>query len=252
MIPLENAVVTDLINLPTVDLPQGHTVHVVNRFSYALSFCMSGRITYTHQEQSVISDREHAVFLPQGASYSLHCDRSGDFPVINFYCRNKLCDTVERVYIGNPEPYIAEHKRMTKLSLFEENRALLMSIFYGMLHRIRSTSKTDAVLKPAIQYIETCFTDRSIRNARLAWLCGVSEVYFRTLFPERSGITPRQYIIDVRINRARQLLCEGKLRMSEISEACGFTDPYHFYHMFKQKTGITPSEYKKRNQTDTI
>jgi len=252
MLPLENAMVTDIINLFTVSSPKGRYEKINNRHSYALTFCISGQITYTHNGRKVISDREHAVFLPQGESYHLHGDRSGDFPVINFYCQNRICDTVERVYIGNPDTYITEYERMKQLSLFDGSRAMLLSIFYGMLHRMKTHTDTDAVLEPAMKYIEANFTDRMLDNEQLAGLCGISEVYFRRLFTERFGTTPRQYIIDVRINRAKQLLCEGKLKVSAVSEACGFGDPYHFCRMFKQKTGIPPSEYMIKNTINTI
>ena len=66
-------------------------------------------------------------------------------------------------------------------------------------------------------------------------------------FIKHFGTSPKQFIIDLRIQRAKQMLAEGALSVSIISEKCGFSNPYHFCRLFKQRVGITPSEYRKAN-----
>ena len=73
----------------------------------------------------------------------------------------------------------------------------------------------------------------------------MSEVHFRKLFAEKYNTTPKQYIIDVRMKKAKQMLRASNLAVTEIAYMCGFTSLYSFSRAFKDKTGQTPSEYAK-------
>ena len=55
-------------------------------------------------------------------------------------------------------------------------------------------------------------------------------------------------ILDIRIGKAKQLLADGTQKISAVSEACGFSNPYHFCRAFKQRTGLTPSQYMQQNR----
>ena len=122
----------------------------------------------------------------------------------------------------------------------------MLSVFYDMLHAI-SADRSSALLAPALRYIENYYFESDITNACLAERCKISEVYFRRLFKEELGVSPRQYIIDMRIRRAGQLLAEGQKKISAIAEECGFSSSYHFCRSFKEHVGVTPSEYREKN-----
>jgi AraC family transcriptional regulator len=86
---------------------------------------------------------------------------------------------------------------------------------------------------------------QDVRISDLASLCGVSVTAFSSRFKASKGMTPYQYLIQVRLEKGKQLLAEGKLPISEIAIACGFTDQAHFTKVFGQRTGFRPSEYRK-------
>ena len=73
-------------------------------------------------------------------------------------------------------------------------------------------------------------------------------MYFRRLFKEKYGISPMRYINVNRLKRAKNLLIEDEMSISEISQYCGFLDGYSFSRVFKKWVGISPSEYKKDMQ----
>lgn len=249
MIKLENIIIKSIEEIITISSPKGRYEEINNRKWYGLSFCQSGQITYTHNDKKIVSDRNCAVILPQGQSYSLYGDKKGIFPVINFTCDRKLCDTITVIPVENTEAYITDYEKMKALSLFEGNNAKIMSIFYDIIHRLSSNSLTQSnILFPAIKYLENNYTDPHITNETLAKKCDISEIYFRKLFTEKYKTTPKQYIIDVRINKAKQLLTDGVLKINVISEKCGFSNPYHFCRVFRQKVGLTPTEYMKQNR----
>ena len=246
---LQNIVITDIPALFAVNSPKGRTEEIKNRGSYGLSFCREGQITYTHRGKTYRSDPHCAVILPRGQTYTLYGDQSGLFPVINFTCADVLCDTIMVLPIENAEPYMKDFEQMQKLLLFEGNRLRLMSVFYGMIHRLctESTQKS-GILAPALKYLENNYTNPALSNLVLAQQCNISEVYLRKLFAARFGATPRQHLIDIRMGKARQLLTDGVLSVTAVSEACGFSNVYHFCRLFKQKTGLTPMQYMKENK----
>ena len=245
---LYKTTVTDIKQLFTVLSPKGRNETIKNRKSYGLSFCTEGKITYEIGGKSVVSDENHAVILPKGQSYSLRGDKTGKFPVINFDCKEFLCDEVISLPIQKSDTYVKDFEKMKALSLFEENRAKMMSVFYSILHRLSTESSVHNVILPAIRYIESNYQNPKLSNAELAEKCNISEVYFRKIFTETYKTTPKQFIVDIRINKAKQLLSDGFLNIGAVAEECGFSNQYHFCRLFKEKTGFTPTEYTKRNR----
>lgn len=245
---LNKITVTDITQLLTISSPRGRKEEIRNRKSYGLSFCAEGKITYSMNAKQSVSDCKHAVILPKDQSYSLGGDKTGIFPVINFDCKELLCEEVISLPIKNPDAYIKDFEKMKALSFFEGNRAKIMSIFYNMLDRLSAESTVHNVIAPAISYIESNYQNSRLSNTKLAETCNISEVYFRRLFAEAYKTTPKQFIVDIRMNKAKQLLSEGVSKICTIAEQCGFTNQYHFCRIFKEKTGVTPSEYMKQNK----
>lgn len=245
---LDMITVTDIKQVFTVMSPRGRTAVINNRKYYGISLCSEGKMTYTTDGKPVVSDINHIVILPKGKSYSLHGDKSGKFPVINFDSYNFICDEVLSFPIKNTDAYIKDYEKIKTLSLFDGNRAKIMSIFYSIIHRVVSENSAQSQLTPAIRLIENNFSQPDLSNAIMARECNISEVYFRKLFSEKYKTSPKQYLIEIRINKAKQLLTEENLKIGVIAEQCGFNNQYHFCRLFKEKTGLTPTQYIKNNR----
>ena len=250
---LENIVVTNIDEVFSVYSPKGKTASVTNRFGYGLSFCQEGKIVYHHKGKDYVSDASCVILLPKGEDYSLTVEQTGVFPVVNFQCAEPLTDVHRLIPVRDTESLMQDYKRLRSLSLFENNRTEMLSVFYRMISGIlRQQKMDDGILHPAAEHIKKQYGNSDLSNAELADLCGISEVYFRKLFEKRYGMTPKQYIIDIRMSRAKQLLAEGGMKICAVAEACGFSGPYHFSRMFKQKVGMTPTEYMEKNRVYRI
>ncbi len=247
---LNKIIVTDIIDVVTVFSQKGRYEKMNNRKCYGLSFCDEGQITYTHNKKNYVSDPHHAIILPKGQSYTIRSDKSGIFSVINFECDNFECDTMIVLPVKNIDFVMTDFVQMKKLFLFKRNRAKVMSLFYNIIHSFSESASVfgNSILMPAIEYLENNYSSPGITNKILADKCNISEVYFRKLFAKQYRITPKQYIIDIRINKAKQLLTDGIFKINVVSEKCGFSNPYHFSRLFKEKTGLTPTEYLKKNR----
>lgn len=241
--------IKDVEDVITFDSPKGRVKKIENRKSYGLSFCTEGQITYEYRGKKFISNETNAIILPQGASYTLYGDRKGVFPVINFTCTGNFCDDMVIFPVENPDIFISDYEQMKALSIFEGNRAKIISIFYNILHHLSLTvSHSSNTLAPAIKHLQENYHNPSLTNETLARECRLSEVHFRKLFLKQYNTTPKQYVIDIRIDKAKQLLTDGIMKINAIAEECGFSNPYHFCRVFKQKTGMTPTEYMKNNK----
>lgn len=84
----------------------------------------------------------------------------------------------------------------------------------------------------------------------LAQSANVSKSECLRCFKVSLGTTPYQYLIEFRLARAGELLCSTDLPIGEISEEVGFHQVSHFGKCFKEKTGCTPKEYRKKKRTE--
>ena len=69
--------------------------------------------------------------------------------------------------------------------------------------------------------------------------------YLNRIFKKQIGITIFEYLGNIRIDKAKELLVRGNLKSSEIAVAVGFCDEYRFCKVFKQKVGISPKKYSR-------
>ena len=68
----------------TIPVLRGRETHIADRRTWGLTFCERGRIAYTWEGKDYLSDADHALLLPQGGDYVLHCQAGGRFPLVNF------------------------------------------------------------------------------------------------------------------------------------------------------------------------
>jgi two-component system response regulator YesN len=83
--------------------------------------------------------------------------------------------------------------------------------------------------------------------ARVAQELKISPGYFSRLFKEEIGTPFKNYLITVRMDKAKQLLLQSTLAVSEVAFAVGYTDPNYFSEAFRKYEGVSPSEYKALN-----
>lgn len=97
-------------------------------------------------------------------------------------------------------------------------------------------------LQQVIDYIHA-HLDRDLELKELAAITQMSAHYFSQLFKQSTGITPHQYVIRCRIERAKELLRQRKLSIADVATVVGFVDQSHFHRHFKRVIGITPKAF---------
>jgi AraC family transcriptional regulator len=99
-------------------------------------------------------------------------------------------------------------------------------------------------LRQAIDYIQENLSE-NISLEAIANHIDISSYHFCRLFKQATGLSPHQYVIQQRVERAKQLLRQGKMSLSEIAIACGFSHQSHLNRHFKRITGVTPKTLLK-------
>lgn len=84
----------------------------------------------------------------------------------------------------------------------------------------------------------------NIKVAQVASYFGYNEKYLTTFFKQRSGISLKQYILQIKMERAKASLSETSDPVSQIAFRLGFPDAHNFSNAFRKVTGLSPSEYR--------
>ncbi|KAF3884562.1 MULTISPECIES: helix-turn-helix domain-containing protein [Nostocales] len=100
-------------------------------------------------------------------------------------------------------------------------------------------------LLQVLEYINE-HLNQDIKLADLAQLLGMSQFHFSHLFKRSLGIAPYQYLLQQRIERAKQLLKQTDQLIVDIALECGFNSHSHLSKQFRQLTGITPRTYRAK------
>ena len=103
-------------------------------------------------------------------------------------------------------------------------------------------------LAAAVQYLEDHFAE-TVPTEELAALAGVSVTQFNRRFSEIFRQSPRQFLLSLRIEKARHRLSTTEMPVVEISVETGFYDQSHFTRHFRRFTGLTPTQYRRQYQT---
>lgn len=110
---------------------------------------------------------------------------------------------------------------------------------------LNATNKaSNGVVLSAINYIKKNYKEK-ITLEILARKFSYSKNYFQTIFKSIIGYTPQEYITNLRIEKAKLILNDPNILLIDISKECGFSSQAYFNYIFKQKTGLTPFEYRK-------
>lgn len=97
-------------------------------------------------------------------------------------------------------------------------------------------------IESIIEYMHQYFGQK-ITIEDLAKKANMSKSHFIRVFKKATGLSPMDYLIDIRIEKAKKLINAGTKNISEISLLCGFSSTSHFSSTFSKHVGISPSKY---------
>lgn len=147
-----------------------------------------------------------------------------------------------------PAPEEAGSNNLVLYSKFPVRDAEGQVIGVAGIHRLVEESATGPThlgpLFPAVRRIHTAFAE-DLRIVDLARQTGLSHSQFSRRFKSVLGVSPKDYLLRVRVRHARRLLETTDRTVSDVALACGFYDHSHFSHAFRRLAGISPAGYRE-------
>jgi len=107
-------------------------------------------------------------------------------------------------------------------------------------------SKDNKYINKAIQIMEENYSSNISIND-ICNLIYLSPCHFKRVFKDCTGQTPYQYLMRIRLEKAKEILREKNDSIEEVAKQCGFVNSGHFSTVFKRSMGMSPSEYRKLN-----
>lgn len=110
--------------------------------------------------------------------------------------------------------------------------------------KIDDSPDNQKVMLDVIEYIGANL-DKELNLQELADVVSFDKIYFLKKFKKLTGITPMEYIRNVRMEKAKELLVYSDMNITQVAECVGFRSIHHFSNCFSKYTGMTPSKFKK-------
>lgn len=99
-------------------------------------------------------------------------------------------------------------------------------------------------IEKALEFIHSNYM-RNITVGKIAQYLNLDRTYFSVIFKNKTGLSPKQYLLNYRMNIAATLILKKHISISVIANSVGYSDLYTFSKMFKRHFGISPSNYGK-------
>lgn len=117
---------------------------------------------------------------------------------------------------------------------------------------VQVTSLDEIFLQKAVEVVEKNIKDADLDIETFSKQMAVSRMQLYRKLAALTGMTVKEFIRDIRLKRAAQLLDQKKMNISEVTYAVGFKDLSHFRRCFREKFGLNASEYLKKNTIESV
>ena len=202
----------------------------------------STKVTKSPYERYVLminpTEFSKSVLLPQ--LNAMFKQRSSGF---------KHCLNMENTKIKALFEKLIKEKQIKDAFSSELSSMYLKEILIEILRKHESNfqkelNKTHEIIMNAQSFIENNYA-YDIKIDNLAEIFFLNKYYFSHSFKEFSGMSPKQYLTQIRLTNALRMLKSTDLSVSEITSECGFSDINNFIRIFKREFGCPPSKYRK-------
>lgn len=181
---------------------------------------------------------------------SLECAENAGFtlksPVREVECVQRLYEYVDAMLEAHQLTFSDELKRNGLLMMFFSE--LIEDYKRWMPNQIQQYSYPGSVyVKHAVEYISHHY-DQKIKINELADYIGVNRSYLTSSFKKALGCSPQEYLVNLRMEKARSMLKKTDLPINAVANAVGYTDQLAFSKIFKQHFLLSPKAYREQQE----
>lgn len=216
------------------------------RKKHGIILVNGGTFVFSMGDASLTARTGDLVYLPQSSCYTVKITKGENY-LINFENDRLSFKSPIKLISESQNKYRDLFEEIIDMRLKGESDFLLKSQFYLLLDNITKDMYGTKGEKPFLEKAKMLLeADENYSVKEIAKSCAICESGLRRLFKSTYGISPIEYKLKFKINKAKFLLESSTLNVAEISEKLGFYDAAYFTKAFKRQVGCTPSEYIKR------
>ena len=237
---------------------KGHSFGPAVRDHYLIHCVFKGKGRfYTPEKSYSLEPGQGFLIMPgQITTYTADLLRPWQYGWVGFHGR-EASDILAACGLSREQPILSfENGEAVRLQVEEltarfeagaHDFALLAGLygFFSLLVTSRSGESGSRMLDVALDFIRKNYS-YSLSVEGLAARCGVDRSQLFRVFKRYLGLSPQQYIIQYRLERAADLLRSTDLSVTQIQYSCGFGDLSHFSRLFKSRYGISPAAYQRK------
>ncbi len=222
--------------------------------SFLILYVLKGSCSFIGAEGGEVTAKENEVVIID--CYNPH-----------FYCTH---DNLESVWVhvagGNSremcESIINEQGNILKIKDYGRIKSSFLSLFdairtdgkmseaeasveiYRLILDLGEKRELSGVISTVKDYVEEHISD-NITVKELADTVHMSVTHFSRVFKERSGFSPYEYVVNIRLNKAKELLLKSDMTITDIAYETGFNSEANFVYCFTKNVGLSPGKFRK-------
>lgn len=172
------------------------------------------------------------------AHYVLSSDQKSELTALLGHAPNALCENIALALARANKP-VAQKMANNWL-------CLLLAALINAIALPRVSSPQHEIVSRTIALLNNTSYDATITVKRVAKMLNISPKYLSAVFHRLTGVTPRQKLIRIRLERAFRQLQTGKFSVKEVAAFTGWKNQFYFSNSFRRHYGITPSRVPAR------
>lgn len=226
-----------------------HSYGPAVRTHWLLHYIVSGFGTFRYKE-AVWEIRPGDIFvIPpyEETYYEASKTLPWNYIWIGFTCTDALPDVFSQPVIHCPEAGIVFEKMLLCGDMENGKSAYLSGCLWKLLSVLLEQKAPESrPIDKALHYMQAEYAS-SLSITDIAKRLNLDRSYFSTLFTSQMGISPKEYLINLRLGKAVDLMLQHGETPSTAAASVGYSDLYQFSKIFKKKYGVSPRNYVKKN-----
>lgn len=224
----------------------------MGRYSDCFVYVLKGTITYMFDNYQFMVREGDIAYLPKDGRYMMQVSEEDAFIYVDFEFDCELPRKGFGIKYHRGKEYFDKLWVTWQKSMrghMTECRSIMYKIYADVIALFDKTEQISGTLRrkmeKSVEEMICVYTNPDISISHIIENTQLSPTQYRQLFVRMFHMSPKQYILKLRLDYAKELLSHTANSMAYIAEACGFKDEFYFSAIFKKKCGYSPSEYRK-------